>query len=29
MWFEFVLVDGRVTELKQIDRSGEYRFVHR
>jgi hypothetical protein len=29
VWFEFVLVDGRVTELKQVDPSGEFRFVRR
>ncbi|MEW6364699.1 MAG: serine hydrolase [Acidobacteriota bacterium] len=27
--FEFVVVDGRVTELKQIDPSGEYKFVRK
>ena len=29
VWFEFVVVDGRVTELKQVDPSGEYRFLRR
>src|SRR5262249_29715207 len=27
--FEFVLADGRVTELRQSDPSGQYRFVRR
>ncbi len=26
---EFVVVEGRVTEMKQIDPSGEYRFIRK
>ena len=29
MVVEFVVVDGRVTEMKQIDPSGEFRFPRR